>query len=785
MTKPEGPSRTGGLTGRIEDQRLTTGQGAFVTDHQRPGLAHACFARSMAACGQILALDVAQARSLPGVIGVFTAADLDADGIPDLLTEIDPPRDDGGSGVRTPRSFLARDRVRYLGEPVAIVVAESAALAGDAAEMVGIEIAEQPVVTGKEDALAPGAPPVWPEQPDNIAFVRRLGDADAVAAAMAGAAHVTKLDLAVSRVVAATLEPRAALGECDADGRLVLTTGTQGPYPLRNRLAADVFRIDPSQIRVIAPDVGGSFGMKSGVYREETVVLWAARRLGRPVMWAAVRTEAFLSDEHGRDVRARAELALSETGEFLALRANFAINVGAYLARRSFGLVNNIGGVAGVYRTPAISVEIMGYYTNTAPTAPYRGAGRPEATYVIERLIDAAARELNVDPFDLRRQNLIASDAMPFQTALTFRYDCGDFAATMDRAGELTDLKGFEARRAASRKAGKLRGIGIANPIEVAGGPLRNLRKDDAAISVSPDGEVELRAGLMSVGQGHETGMTMMVAGRLGVGAEAITYRQGDTDLLDNGRGSGGSSALVIGGSAVHNAIEAVIEKGREIASEALEAAAADIEFIIESGTESTGGLYRVAGTDRSISLNEAARLADPQNGITVAAEFLPEAVTYPNGCHICEVEIDPDTGVVDLIRYVGVEDVGTVLNPVFVEGQMQGGVAQGIGQAVGEAIRYDGESGQLVTASFLDYQMPRASDMPDLCFETLAVPTKVNPLGAKGVGEAGAVGSLAATMNAIGDALAQIGAGPIEMPATPGKVWKAIAEARDRPAAG
>jgi carbon-monoxide dehydrogenase large subunit len=607
VTKPERLRRPG----RLEDQRLTTGQGAYVTDHRRPGLAHACFARSMVACGRIRALDVDTARSGPGVIAVFTAADLDADGIPDLLTEIDPPRDDGGSGIRTPRPFLARDRVRFLGEPVAIVVAETAALAADAAELVGIEIAELPLVTGKEDALTPGAPPVWPEQPDNIAFVRRLGDADAVVAAMASAAHVTRLDLAVSRVVAATLEPRAALGECEADGRLVLTTSTQGPYPLRNRLAADVFGVDPAQIRVIAPDVGGSFGMKSGVYREETLVLWAARRLGRPVMWAADRGEAFLSDEHGRDVRAGAELALSDSGEFLALQANFAVNVGAYLSRRSFGLVNNIGGIAGVYRTPAISAEIMGYYTNTVQTAPYRGAGRPEATYVIERLIDAAARELGVDPFDLRRQNLIPSDAMPYQTPLTFRYDCGDFAATMERAGELADLKGFEARQAASRKAGKLRGIGIANPIEVAGGPLRNLRKDDAAISISPEGDVELRAGMMSVGQGHETGMTMMVAARLGVAAGAITYRQGDTDLLDNGRGSGGSSALVVGGAAVHNAIEKVIKKGREIASEALEAAADDIEFSIES----TGGIFSVAGTDRSISLSDAARLADPIEG--------------------------------------------------------------------------------------------------------------------------------------------------------------------------
>ena len=767
MTKPEVPSRAG----RLEDIRLTTGQGAFVADHRRPGLTHACFARSMVACGQILALDVAKAQSLPGVIAVFTAANLDADGIPDLLTEIDPPRDDDGVGIKTPKPFLARDRVRYLGEPVAVVIAETPALAADAAAMVDIEIAESPVVTGEADALAPGAPPVWPDQPDNVAFVRRLGDAAAVDAAMAGATHVTRLDLNVSRVIAASLEPRAALGECDANGRLVLTTSTQGPYPLRSRLAADVFRIDPSRIRVIAPDVGGSFGMKSGVYREDAVVLWAARRLGRPVLWAAERTEAFLSDEHGRDVRARAELALDEAGAFVALRAKLAVNVGGYLSRRSFGLVNNIGGIAGVYRTPAISAEITGYYTNTAPTAPYRGAGRPEATYVIERLIDAAARELDIDPFDLRRQNLIPSDQMPFQTGLTFRYDCGDFAATMDRAAELADLKGFAARQSASRKTGRLRGIGIANPIEVAGGPLRNLRKDDAAISISPEGEVELRAGMMSVGQGHETGMTLMAAARLGVAESAVTYRQGDTDLLDNGRGSGGSSALVVGGAAVHKAIEAVIEKGREIASDALEAAAADIEF--------NDGLFSVAGTDRSISLSDVARLADPQSGITVAAEFKPEAVTYPNGCHICEVEIDPDTGVVDVVRYVGVEDVGTVLNPVFVEGQMQGGVAQGIGQAIGETIRYDGESGQLLTASFMDYQMPRASDMPDLCFETLAVPTKVNPLGAKGVGEAGTVGSLAATMNAIGNALAQIGAGPIDMPATPGKVWKAIAQAR------
>ena len=779
MTQPEVPSCTGRSAGhpagRLEDQRLTTGQGAFVSDHRRPDLAHARFARCMAASGRIVSLNVEMAQAHPGVIAVLTAADLDDDGIADLMTEIDPPRDDGGASIRTPRPFLARDRVRYVGEPVAMVIAETAAVAADAAEMVAIEIDELPVVVGEADARAPGAPPVWPEQADNIAFVRRLGDADAVAAAMAGAAHVVSIDVTVSRVVAATMEPRAVLGELEDGGRLVLTNSTQGPYALRNRLAKEVFNIEPTQIRVVAPDVGGSFGMKSGVYREDALVLWAARRLGRPVLWASDRNEAFLSDDHGRDVRARAELALDGDGTFLAMRGNFAVNVGAYLSRRSFFLVNNIGGFAGVYRTPAMCAEITGYYTNTGPTAPYRGAGRPEATFVLEQLIDAAARQLGMDPFALRRQNLIPSAAMPYQTPLTFRYDCGDFAATMERAAELADLKGFEARRAASRKAGRLRGVGIANPIEVAGGPIRNLRKDDAQISVSPQGKIELRAGLMSVGQSHETGMTMMVADRLGVDVRDITFRQGDTDLLASGRGSGGSSAHIIGGSAVHNAIEAVIEKGREIASEALEAASADIEFSIES----SGGCFRVAGTDRLISLSEVARLADSQIGIEVAAEFLPEAVTYPNGCHICEVEIDPDTGVVDLIGYVGVEDVGNVLNPVFVEGQMQGGVAQGIGQALGEAMHFDGESGQLLTASFMDYQMPRAADMPDMRFETIAVPTKVNPLGAKGVGEAGTVGSLAATMNAIGNALAEIGAGPVEMPATPARVWKAIAAAR------
>lgn len=761
------------IPGRFEDWRLVTGHGSFTGDLRPERLLHARFARAAVARGRLRSVDVAAARSSPGVVAVFTAQDLASDGLPDLPAGIDPPRDDGGKAHAASRPFLARDHIRLVGEPIAMVVAESALAAADAADLVTVEVDEEPAVIGRANALAAGAERVWPEMADNVAYVRRLGDETATHSAIAQAAHVTRLELDVSRVVAATMEPRVALGDVDAAGRLVLTTGTQAPFAVRNRIAEQVFGVERRAVRVIAPDVGGSFGMKNGVYREDVLVLWAARKLGRPVLWAADRTEAFLCDDHGRDVHVTAELALNERNDFVALSARFAVNVGAYLSRRALFMVNNIGGIAGVYRTPTIFAEVIGFHTNTAQIAAYRGAGRPEATYVIERLIDKAARELGVDAFELRRRNLITPDQMPFKTGLVFTYDCGDFPAVMDRAAELAALGGFRERRSASQARGRLRGIGIANPIEIAAGPLRGPRKDSAVVIVAPDGRIEIRTGTVSTGQGQETALARLVAGLLGAAASSVTYRQADTDLMEDGRGTAGSSGLAVSGPAMVKAARALIEAGRQVAAEALEAAAADIEL--------RAGSYVVAGTDRTISLADVARKADAANGLSATDEFLPEKATYPNGCHIAEVEIDPETGAIDLLGYTGVEDIGTVVNPDLVDGQMHGGIAQGAGQALAEAIHYDRESGQLLTASFLDYQMPRASDMPEPRLDSRPVPTSVNPLGVKGVGEAGTVGALAATINAVNDALASAGAGPVDMPATPARVWAALASVRDR----
>lgn len=755
---------------RREDERFLTGRGRYTGDLRPARLAHACFARSHVPSGRILSIDTEAAAGAPGVIAVLTAADLAADNIPDLAQDGTPPRDDGGAPADTPRPLLARDVFRYQGEAYAMVVAETARQAADAAEMIAVEVEDLPFALSIGDALAAAAPQQWQGTDSNIAFVRRIGGWDRIDAELAAAAHVTVLDFTVSRVTAATMEPRVSLGEF-ADGRYVLHSSTQSPFGLRGRLAKAVFGVDPSMVRVVAPDVGGSFGMKGGMFCEDALVLWAARRSGRPVMWESTRSEAFLADDHGRDVEGRAELGLSEDGTFACLRLHIRSNAGAYFSRRCMGIFGNLGGVAGTYRTPVIAAEVKGVFTNTVPITPYRGAGRPEATMIIERIIDRAAAEMGIDPFELRRRNLVPAEAMPFQTGLSFKYDCGDFARTMARARELSEWDGFPARRDEAASRGRLRGIGIANPIEVAGGPAAAPRKDDAWIGVSADGVVELRPGCMSVGQGHETGLSEFAARLLGIEANSIRFRQGDTDILPDGRGSGGSSGLIVGGAAVQRSAEALIEKGRTIAAEAFEAAVEDVTF--------ADGGFRVAGTDMAMSLAEVAAEAERHGGeFAAAGEFLPPAVTYPNGCHIIEVEVDPETGVVDLIRYVGVEDVGNVVNPMLVEGQMHGGIGQGVGQALGEAIRYDPDSGQLITGSFLDYAMPVATTMPDIVLDNVVVPTAVNPLGAKGVGEAGTVGSLAATLNAICNALAPLGVTDIPMPATPETVWRAIREA-------
>ena len=762
---------------RREDVRLLTGQGNYTADAAPAGMAVAILLRSPHAHARIQHIDVAPARGLPGVIAVYTAADL-TDVTP-IAGGIGFPRPDGGPAPKTDRPLLATDRVRFVGEPVAMIVAETRAAGLEAAEAILVDYAPLPVVTEPAAAMEAGATPVWDDVPDNIGFLWKRGDADGAETALSGAAHVTTLDFTVSRVTANSMEPRGAWATIAADGRMEVHASHQSPFALRNGMASGNFQVKPTEIRVIPGDVGGSFGMKSGVHLESVLVAWAARRLNRPVRWVSDRTEGFLTDEQAREMRIAASLGLDADGKFTALKLRWDVNLGAYVSGRSGWGVGNIGGIAGVYQIPFIAAQVCGVLTHTVPTAAYRGAGRPEATYAIERLIDVAARELGISPYELRRRNLIPPSAMPYKTALTFTYDCGEFEGNMQEATALAEFDSFEDRRAAAARQGKLRGIGLCNCIEVAGGPFLRPAKDLAELRLAEDGSFVLRSGSMSVGQGLETTMTQLVADRFGVPIEQVKWEGGDTDLLASGKGNGGSGALCIGGSAVTLAVDKVIEKARRIASELLEAAVVDVEL--------ANGRFTIAGTDRSVSLIDVARAAhDPKHippgeegGLVESGEFTPTAVTFPNGTHICEVEIDTETGVTEIVRYSCVEELGRVLNPMIVAGQIHGGVVQGVGQARGEIITHDTESGQMLTASFMDYQMPRADEYPDFRLATREVPTAVNPLGAKGVGEAGTVGALGAAMNAINDALAPLGIRHFDMPATPSRVWEAIRAAR------
>src|SRR5437867_322906 len=583
---------------RREDPRLIQGDGRYSDDVNLPRQVYAVIVRSPHAHALIRAIDGSAALKADGVLAVLTGNELVADGVGNLPTDTTRKRRDGSAAFATPRPALARGRARHVGDPVALVVAATAVQAADAAEQVIVDYEPLPVVTGAREALRAGAPAVWDEAPDNVAFVWEAGNRDAVARAFEGAAHVTKLDFVVTRVAAAPLEPRAAVGEYDRrTGRYTLHTGTQHPHGTRTLLADQVFRVPQSQMRVITGEVGGSFGMRSGIYPELVLVLWAAKRLGRPVKWTADRREGFVTDEPGRDNVSRAELALDANGKFLGLRVAITLNVGAYLTQRSAGPgTNNVGGVAGVYTTPAIHVQTTGAYTNTTPTGPYRGAGRPEATYAIERVIDLAARELGLDPLELRRWNLIPSSAMPFKTGLVFTYDCGDFVRVMNLALEAADHAGFEKRRIEARQRGKLRGFGIANPIEVAGGPYTALNPDTAQIRVNADGSVIVFTGSTSMGQGNETAFAQIVSERLGVPPARIQVLWGDSDALGAGRGNGGSGALSVGGSAVARAADKVIERGRRIAAHLLEAAAEDVVL--------RDGRFSVAGTDRGVAFD-------------------------------------------------------------------------------------------------------------------------------------------------------------------------------------
>ena len=765
---------------RLEDPRLIQGLGHYSDDVNLARQAHAVVVRSPHAHARIRRVDGAVAREAPGVLAVLTGADVAADGLGNLPTDSARKRRDGSPAFTPPRPALARDRVRHVGDPVALVVAETREQATDAAALVAVDYEPLPAVTATAEAAHPGVPVVWDEVPDNVAFVWEAGQRDAVAKAFGSAAHVTSLDFVVTRVAVAPLEPRAAVGEFDRrTGRYTLHTGTQGPHGAR-ALLTDIFKVPQSHLRVVSGEVGGSFGMRSGIYPEMVLVLWAAQRLRRPVKWTSDRREGFVTDEHGRDNVSRAELALDAHGKFLALRVAITLNVGAYFTPRSAGPgTNNVGGVAGVYTTPAIHVQTTGVYTNTTPTGPYRGAGRPEATYAIERVIDVAARELKVDPLELRRRNLIPPQAMPFKTGLVFTYDCGNFSRSMEMALEVANQAGFESRRASARQGGTLRGLGIANPIEVAGGPYTAVNPDTAEMRVNPDGSVSLFAGSTSMGQGNETAFVQIVSDRLGIPPERIQVFSGDTDALGAGRGNGGSGALTVGGSAVVRATEKIIERGRRIAARMLEAAPEDVVL--------RDSRFSVAGTDRGVTFNAVARVAyQPRQlpagmepGFSETAAFTPPAVTFPNGCQVCEVEIDPETGIVRIVRHTIVDDVGHMVNPMLVQGQIHGGAVQGLGQGLFEMLTYEPTSGQLLTGSFMDYAMPRADDIPLFDVDHHEVPTQVNPLGAKGVGEAGTVGALPALLNAVNDALAPLGVRHLDMPVTPERVWRAIQDAK------
>jgi carbon-monoxide dehydrogenase large subunit len=759
---------------RFEDRRLLQGGGRYLDDVNLPGQAHAVLVRSLHAHARIRRIDTKAALEAPGVLAVFTGADVA--GLGTMQMTLKRKRPDGSPMFAPPHHGLTQDRVRYVGDPVALVVAETRAQAEDAAELIAIDYEPLPSVTSTAEAI--GGAPVWDQCPDNVSNLFEAGDKAATDAAFAGADRVVRRRYVITRVHAQYMEARGVIGAWDpAEERYTLYADVQYPHRVRNALATNIFKIPEHQIRVIAGDVGGGFGTKGWQYPEHRLMLWAARRLGRPVKWTCDRREAIPADEHARDNVTEAELALDADGRFLGLRVKTLANVGAYVSsdRNLLATFSNVPTVVGVYAFPAAHAQVLSVLTNTNSTAPYRGAGRPESTYVIERLIDDAAAELGLDRVELRRKNLIPSSAMPYRNALGVTYDCGDFVKNMDDVLKLADVAGFPARREASRARGRLRGLGFVNAIERAAGP----QPEFAEIRFAPSGTATLLMGSKNQGQGHETTFKQILHERLGLDPADVRYIDGDTDRVAYGMGTMGSRSTVIGGTALWMAADKVIAKGTKIAARLLEAADADVVF--------ADGRFGVAGTDRGVTLREVARAAfqpaslpaGVEPGLYETGTFVPKNDTWPNGTHVCEVEIDPDTGDVALVKYALVDDVGTVINPLTLKGQIHGGVAQGVGQALMEQVVYDGDSGQLLTATFMDYAMPRADTLPDMAIGSNPVPTKLNPMGAKGAGEAGTVGALPVVINAVMDALAPLGVRAFDMPATPARVWEVIQAAR------
>jgi len=751
---------------RLEDRRFLTGVGRFTDDVEARGAAQGHVVRSPHAHARIVRLDATAARAAPGVLAVLTGDDLAAEGIGPIRCPATVRARDRSDYFDPPRPPLAVGRVRHVGDPVAFVVAETLEQARDAAELIEADYDELPAVV--DPAAAPTAPAIWDGAPGNLCILYERGDAAAVEAAFARAAHVVRLSTRNNRLVVNPIEPRASVGEYDpASGRYTLTTTSQGVHILRGVLK-DVLGVGPEKLRVVTPDVGGGFGMKFQVYPEQALVLWAARRVGRPVRWRGDRSESFLSDTHARAHVSEGALALDADGRFLAYRIDTVADMGAYLssfapmiATLSYGKM-----LTGMYDIPQVRFVSRLVFTNTVPVDAYRGAGKPEAHFLLERLVDLAAEACGLDRAEVRRRNFVRPDQLPYVTQSKLVYDSGDFARILDLALRTADRDGFAQRRRESEARGRLRGLGIGCYVHGTGGD----PSEHGFVDVLPEGRVVARTGTQSQGQGHATAYAVVVARALGVRPEDVEVVQGDTDLLPIGGGSGGSSSMILSGTSLTRASERAVEKGRALAGQLLEAAEADIEF--------ADGRFRVAGTDRSLHLFEAARQA-AERGLAEAisgdARFDADYMCYPHGCQVCEVEVEPETGRIEILRYASADDFGAVITPQLLDGQVHGGVLQGIGQALLEEAVYDPASGQLLAGSFMDYAMPRAADAPPFALAQAPTTTANNPLGAKGVGECGTIGAPACVINAVVDALRGRGVTHIDMPATPEKVWRAL----------
>jgi aerobic carbon-monoxide dehydrogenase large subunit len=757
---------------RREDARFITGHGRYTDDVNVAGQAYAAFIRSDHAHGELVAVDAAEAARLPGVLAVFTGADLLQAGV-GFIHRLPLKGFDLGQTLDTPRPGLAQGRVRYVGEPVAMVVAETAAQAADAASTVRVDIAPLPAVVDVERAVLPGAPVLWSEAPDNIAIRWRSGDPAAMEAVFATAAHVTRLKLVNTRIFANPIEPRSSIADYDAAAeRFTWITPSQGVRYMVRVLCDQVFKLPDERMHVITYDVGGAFGSKEQPYPEDVALLHAARAVGRPVKWQGTRAENLLSDNHARDAVIDCALALDSDGRFLAVRASILASMGAYFGCNgpNGSIRNTPWGLPQVYRTPLMHAQVTAVMTNAAPVGPYRGAGREQASYIVERLVDEAARQMKVDRIELRRRNIIPATAMPYKTPAGRLYDSGDFETLMDKALRLSDWDGFASRAKASTKRGLIRGQGISTFLECVGGSWQ----ESSHIRFGDDGHILLVVATQAHGQGHETSFPQVVADRLGIPYDAIELRQGDSfDLPRQGFATVGSRSMIMAGSALARTCDLIVEKGRTAAAHYLEADKEDIEF--------SRGTFRVAGTDRTIGLLDLARQvvrapdALPFASLDSEGEYIAPDMHFPNGCHVCEIEIDPETGAVAVERYVAVDDVGTIINPPIVHGQVHGGVCQGLGQVFMEHCQYS-DDGQFLTGSFMDYAMPRADDIPSLVTEFHPVPSPKNPLGVKGSGECGVTGSLPALMNAVADALHRAGVSPeINMPVTAEKLWRSL----------